>query len=105
MTTIGDVALVIIDPVSAYLGRTDSHNNSEVRAVLSPLSRLAEKHNAAVVCVTHLNKGTGSNAVYRTTGSLAFGAAARMVLVIGKDPNNETGQRRLLVQQSRTLHL
>jgi hypothetical protein len=34
---VGDVALVVIDPVSSYLGKTDSHKNSEVRG--APPSR------------------------------------------------------------------
>ena len=29
---ISDVALVIIDPISSYMGKTDSHKNAEVRA-------------------------------------------------------------------------
>jgi putative DNA primase/helicase len=44
---IGNVALVIIDPVSSYLGKADSHNNSEVRGVLEPLSEMAERMRVA----------------------------------------------------------
>ena len=73
---LGDVVLIQIDPVSAYLGGTDSHKNADVRALLSPLSDLAEKFNVAVVVVTHLNKGSGA-AMYRSVGSIAFTAAAR----------------------------
>src|SRR5262249_19825332 len=32
---IGDVSLLIIDPITAYLGDTDSHRNAEVRAALA----------------------------------------------------------------------
>jgi RecA-family ATPase len=35
------VRLVVIDPISEYLGKTDSHKNAEVRSILSPLSALA----------------------------------------------------------------
>jgi putative DNA primase/helicase len=38
ITEISDVVLVGVDPVSSYLGKTDSHKNSEVRGVLEPLS-------------------------------------------------------------------
>ena len=31
-----DVRLVVIDPISAYLGDADSHKNAEVRALLAP---------------------------------------------------------------------
>lgn len=80
------VSLLIIDPISAYMGTTDSNNNAEVRKVLARLSALAERTGAAVVCVTHLNKdnGSGRKAVYRTMGSLAFTAAARTVQLVTK---------------------
>ena len=41
-----DVALVIIDPVTAYLGGTDSHKTAEVRAVLAALADVAREHGA-----------------------------------------------------------
>ncbi len=34
--------LVVLDPVSAYLGETDSHRNAEVRGLLAPLATLDE---------------------------------------------------------------
>ena len=84
---IGDVALVEIDPISAYLGGTDSHKNSDVRALLSPLKDLAEKLNVAIVLVTHLNKGSGA-AIYRSIGSIAFAGAARSSWIVAKDKND-----------------
>ncbi len=85
-----DVALVIIDPITAYLGDTDSHKNAEVRALLAPLAKLAERYRVAVVCVSHLNKGGGSSeALLRITGSLAFAAAARAAFIVARDPDNQ----------------
>lgn len=79
------VSLIVIDPISAYMGSADSNNNAEVRAVLARLSSIAARTGAAVVCVTHLNKDTsGKRAVYRTMGSLAFTAAARTVQLVTK---------------------
>jgi putative DNA primase/helicase len=92
---IGDVALVVIDPVTAYLGDTDSHKNAEVRALLAPLSDLAAAHGVAVVCVSHLNKGNSNDALMRVMGSLAFVAAARAAWIVAKDPENE--RRRLFL--------
>jgi len=87
-------AVVVIDPVSAYCGETDSHNNAEVRGMLAPLAELAARHRVAIICITHLNKGTGP-AIYRAMGSLAFAAAARAVWGVMKD--KETPSRRLLL--------
>ena len=87
---IGGAALIVIDPITAYLGGADSHKNAEIRALLSPLSDLAGQHGAAVVCISHLNKNAGGEALLRVTGSLAFVAAARAAFVVVKDPDNDT---------------
>lgn len=89
-------ALVVIDPVSAFLGEADSHNNAEVRAALSPLTALAERTGVAIVMVTHLRKGEGA-AIYRAMGSLGFAAASRSAWVVSKDDGDSTGRRRLLL--------
>ncbi|MFH5806324.1 AAA family ATPase, partial [Alienimonas sp. DA493] len=81
-----DPKLVIVDPVNAYLGRADSHKESEVRGVLAPLGRLAAEFGVAVVLVSHLNKGSGAGAMGRVTGSLAFVGAARAAWLISDDP-------------------
>lgn len=88
--------LVIVDPVSAYMGNVDSHKNADVRSVLAPLSALAEETGVGVLAVSHLAKGgAGVKAIYRTMGSIAFVAAARMAYCVAKDPNN--GERRVMV--------
>ncbi|HRQ74250.1 MAG TPA: AAA family ATPase [Phycisphaerales bacterium] len=87
--------LVVIDPVTAYLGGTDSHKNSDIRGLLAPLAELAARHRVAVVAVTHLNKSGGGSAIYRTMGSLAFVAAARAAWAVVAD-KAEPGRRLLL---------
>lgn len=80
--------LLILDPLSAFLGDIDSHKDSQVRAVLAPLARLAEETRAAVLVVAHLNKSQQTAAIYRTGGSVAFVAAARAVHVLAADRQN-----------------
>jgi putative DNA primase/helicase len=87
--------LVVIDPVTAYLGGVDSHKNAEVRGLLAPLGAIAERHRVAVVAVTHLNKAAGGPAIYRAMGSLAFAAAARAAWAVSKDKDDP--RRRLLL--------
>jgi putative DNA primase/helicase len=83
----GGVTLMIVDPiVSAVLG--DSHKNGEVRRSLQPLVDLAAKTGAALVGISHLSKGTqGREPTERITGSLAFAALARVVLIAAKLPS------------------
>ena len=84
LAEIGDVRLLIVDPiVSAVAG--DSHKNADVRRSLQPLVDLAAWMKCALLGITHFSKGTGGrDPVERLTGSLAFGAAARVVLVAAK---------------------
>ena len=70
------------------LGGTDSHNNADIRALLTPLAAMASKRKVAIVVVTHLNKSSQANALYRASGSLAFVAAARAVFSVVKDPDD-----------------
>lgn len=91
--TRGNVKLLIIDPiVSAVAG--DSHKNAEVRRSLQPLADLASHFGIVVLGITHFTKGTsGRDPVERITGSLAFGALARVVFIAAKSQEkNEIGE-------------
>jgi len=88
-----NMRLVVIDPIAAFCGMTDSHKNAEVRGLLGPLAQLAAKYRVAVLGITHLRKGEGS-AQQRVLGSIAFVAAARAVWLVTKDQTDE--ERRLL---------
>lgn len=82
------VRLIIIDPVSAYLGfgrDIDSHKDKDVRGVLTPLANLAEKYGITIIGVLHLNKSQDLGAIHRVSGSMAFVATARAVWVIAKE--------------------
>lgn len=95
LNEIQNVGVIIIDPITAYLGNTDSHKNAEVRALLAPLNELASKHGIAIICVSHLNKNVQSQAIMRVMGSLAFVAAARATFLVVQDPVDD--HRRLFL--------
>jgi hypothetical protein len=101
---IGDVALVVVDPVSSYLGKADSHKNSEVRSVLEPLSEMAERMRVAILSVTHFSK-TGANtttkALHRFIGSIAFTGAPRAAFAVIEDV--EHNGRRLFLHAKNNL--
>jgi hypothetical protein len=96
-----DCRLVVIDPITAYLGDTDSHKNAEIRGLIAPLAALAAKHGVAIVCVTHLNKSGSGPAIYRSIGSIAFVAAARAAWAVVKDRDNP--RRRLMLPAKNNL--
>lgn len=86
---IGGAKLLIVDPiVSAITG--DSHKNSEVRQSLQPLADLAVKHGIAVLGITHFSKNSSGREPHeRITGSIAFTAFARIVLICSKQRDDD----------------
>jgi hypothetical protein len=95
--------LVIIDPISAYLGvgKVDSYRTTDVRAVLAPLVDLAAELKVAIVGIMHFNKKVDvTNALLRISDSLAFGATARHVYAVVDDAENK---RKLVVRGKNNL--
>lgn len=91
---VDDCRLVIVDPMSAYLGESNTHQDSVVRSFLAPLASMAARNNVAIVIVSHLRKSEGL-AIHRTMGSLGFVAAARTAHVVVEDQDDP--ERRLFL--------
>lgn len=86
-----DARLVVIDPIQAFLGaKTDIYRPNEVRAVLAPLLRLAQRHACALLILRHITKARASRSIYAGQGSIDFIAAARSVLLAGSGPDDST---------------
>ena len=89
--------LVLIDVLMAYLpGQVDSHKDQDVRTVLGELARIADRYGCCIVALRHMNKSGGSKAMYRGAGSIGIVGAARVGMLAGHDPTDETGERRVL---------
>ncbi|MEU8371437.1 AAA family ATPase [Micromonospora tulbaghiae] len=83
-------ALVIIDPLMAYLGGdVNSHRDQDVRRALAPLAKMGEDTGAAIELIRHNNKGGGNNALYRGGGSIGIIGAARLGFTFARDPEDE----------------
>lgn len=79
---IPDCKLVIIDPVTSFMGACNQNDNSDVRKVMRDLGDVAVKTNTAIVLVTHLSKKVELGVKLRVLGSVGFTAAARSVWVV-----------------------
>lgn len=82
--------LAFFDPIQSYLGAgIDMHRANETRPLFAKLQALAERHNTAIVIVSHLSKMTTQDVYYRFLGSIDFMGAVRSALYLGKHPNNK----------------
>lgn len=97
--------LLHVDPiVSAVAG--DSHKNAEVRQALQPLVDLGHQARCAVLGISHFSKGTaGRDPTERVTGSIAFGALARIVLATAKIDEQDGEQRRVIARAKSNIGL
>lgn len=85
-----DVRLVVIDPITAYLDKADTHKTADVRAAMMPLQTMASNRKIAVVVVSHLNKSGGNGkSINAVTGSGAFVALARAAFLVTKGQEDE----------------
>ena len=82
--------LLVVDPVSAYLGTTKStgvnrNYGTDVRTVLGRLATFAADHDLGVLAIFHLNKTSGARAMMRIAGSLEWVAAPRAVFLVTEE--------------------
>lgn len=96
--------VLVVDPITAYLGSAESHKDADVRRVLGPLARLAETRRIAVVAILHWNKRLGAPAMLRGSGSVAFGNLARVVHAVAKDPRDATRHIMAVVKMNIAKH-
>jgi hypothetical protein len=85
----GRPQVIVIDPPSNFLGKTDDHKNSELRGVLMGVVEWINRHNVACIMITHLNKaiGKGLDAVSRVIGSVAWVSTARITVLFEQEPD------------------
>ena len=82
-------ALIAFDPALEFMGADlDSHKQQDVQLFAASLGNLAHRTGSAVLTVRHNNKAQGVAAIYRSAGSIAFIARARMALMANKDKEN-----------------
>ena len=90
-----DVRLIIIDPVSAFLGGVDDNNDAELRALLDPYAQLVAHHEATAGLVRHFNKREGARAIHKIGGSIAYTNVCRANFILV--PCRKQPERRLFL--------
>lgn len=83
--------LVVVDVFSAFVGEGLNQNaDSDMRRLLSPLSAMAERTQAVILLLAHMNKKTGTSSMYRAGGSIAIIGAARSAFAVAPNPEDPT---------------
>lgn len=77
--------LLVMDPISAFVGNVDSHKDAAVHGMLLPLLQLAEDLGLAILATIHRSKANQRDAILASNGSTAFAAVARFVLQVSRD--------------------
>lgn len=98
----GRYRALVVDPLTAFMPRTDRNAEGDVRDVLTPLADLADETGVAVLALAHVGKGSkdaGRRVLQMILGATAFGAAARVVWMNAEIPDSE-GRRLLTVVKS-----
>lgn len=89
-----DAKLIVLDPLSAYIGEDTGINSAnEVRRQFRPLIEIAKERRCAILIVHHMNKATGQKAINRAVGSVDIVGAARSVLLVARTDKDRPSER------------
>lgn len=87
---IGDVKLVVVDPMIDFSPSTNPNKNEAVRALLSPLIEMAKRRGFVLLMMGHLNKAQSMNAIYRAGGSTSgWVGKCRAAFIVFRDKDND----------------
>lgn len=90
--------LLILDPMSSYIGESCMNNDNETRVEFNHLIAVAKDTGCAIVIIAHMNKMKDTNPLYRINGLIDIEGAARSILEITRTPNKEVPSERYMVQ-------
>jgi hypothetical protein len=87
---LGDVGLIVIDPLGGGTGARNTNLDSDVRPAIAPLNRLADLLGCIVIGVRHItNKEVKGGSLAGIIGSSDWGNVPRAVLALVKDDNDD----------------
>lgn len=83
------VCLIVIDPITDFMGDVRQNDNAEVAKALRGLDYLAVDRGVCILGVKHVNKSVNTTAaVYNVGGSVAFTSKPRFVYMLDQTPDS-----------------
>lgn len=87
---IGNVRLLVIDPILDFISESNPNAVEEVRRLLTPIISMCERLHIACIMIGHLNKDLMKSAIYRAGGSTGgWMGKARAAFLIARDPDDK----------------
>ena len=82
-----NIRLIVVDPISSFLGSASMNKEQEVRQVLTPFAVLARERNITVLLIMHLNKNSETkSAMDRVGGAKALVGLGRSAWLCTREP-------------------
>lgn len=88
--TIGDVGLIVIDPLGNHLGGADTDKEGPVRNAIAGLNQLADEMGCTIFGIRHLAKTTANGSLAAVLGSTAWIDLPRQVNIFARDDEDDT---------------
>lgn len=83
-----EIGLVIVDPVSSFIGDANGDKESDVRSGIMPIVAMADRTGCAVLLIRHVSKaGDGVRAASRILGSTAWHDIPRVAWMLADAPD------------------
>jgi archaellum biogenesis ATPase FlaH len=79
-----NIKMLIVDPLNAFFGDTDTNSDTKVREILSELLLTCRENDCALVVISHMNKNQDQANFYRVSGTTGLPALARSIFLVGK---------------------
>jgi putative DNA primase/helicase len=92
------VALVAVDPISAFFGRCDPNKDKEIRPVMEAIADAMDGTKCAFVGIIHNNKRGDADSISKILGASSVVGVARAVWGFGYDADDKTLRHMLLIK-------
>ena len=86
---LGDVGMIVIDPIGNHLGGADTDKEGLVRDAIRGLNPLADELDCMIFGVRHLGKDVNRGALASVLGSTAWVDVPRAVILFARDDEDE----------------
>jgi hypothetical protein len=80
-----DISVLILDPITSYLGGANLNKDEEIRPLFDKLIQLGQRTGLTILALVHSSKRSDVDAVEKVMGASSVAGASRAVWTFGKD--------------------